>query len=288
MNNKILIITGMHRSGTSVISHWLNSCGLNLGEQLLGGGIGNAEGHFEDIDFYRFHEDTLQANNLPPTGLTTVKVPTLSDYQHGKLKSLIGFKNKRSRQWGWKEPRTCLFLEHYRELIPDAYYLNIIRDYKAVVNSLVSREFKIYEGKYAKRNSLSQFYWENIRRERTKAKFYRELSEFYLKVWICYNEELLKNIHKLPVDKYMVIDYVSLLDYDKNIFHQLESDWHFDLQYYEFKKIFKENLISQSEDIDLYVNDKDLLKKAAELEKKLKRMCTIKPVLPKEKLLLKN
>jgi hypothetical protein len=49
----------MHRSGTSLISQWLSHCGLHLGERLLGPGIGNAEGHFEDLDFLEFHEQIL-------------------------------------------------------------------------------------------------------------------------------------------------------------------------------------------------------------------------------------
>ena len=56
MNNKVLIVAGMHRSGTSVIAQWLQRCGLCLGENLLGPAIGNNEGHFEDTDFVFLHD----------------------------------------------------------------------------------------------------------------------------------------------------------------------------------------------------------------------------------------
>src|ERR1700678_1799220 len=104
-DKKILIIAGMHRSGTSLISHWLHSCGLNLGETLLGADIGNTEGHFEDVDFYRFHEDTLEAHHLSKFGFITHPIESLTGYQTEKLKSIISFKNKMSGQWGWKDPR---------------------------------------------------------------------------------------------------------------------------------------------------------------------------------------
>ncbi|HZY35534.1 MAG TPA: hypothetical protein VFE53_02735, partial [Mucilaginibacter sp.] len=94
MYNNILIIAGMHRSGTSVVSQWLKSCGLNVGEQLLGADIGNIEGHFEDIDFYRFHEDTLEENHESRLGWVTHPIGLLTTYQKEKLKSIIDFKNK--------------------------------------------------------------------------------------------------------------------------------------------------------------------------------------------------
>ena len=69
MQNKTLIIAGMHRSGTSLITHWLNECGLQLGDDFLGAGLGNVDGHYEDLEFLKLHEEILEANNLPATGL---------------------------------------------------------------------------------------------------------------------------------------------------------------------------------------------------------------------------
>jgi hypothetical protein len=284
MNNNILIIAGMHRSETSLLSQWLNRCGLNLGEQLLGANIGNIEGHFEDVDFYRFHEDTLESNHLPKSGLIASTVPELSTYQKEKLKSIISFKNKMNRQWGWKDPRICLFLAHYRELIPDAYYLNIIRDYKSTVSSLISRDFKCYESKYLTRNWLLKGIWKNLRRGKKLRKFYLEQSEYYLNVWITYNEELLKNIQNLPDDRFMVVDHQKLYEDDKYIFSKLKNTWNFSLKYYDFKKIFKENLLSRVIDIDPFIKDKTLLEKAQNLQKELKKYvyeeCTIKKLAP--------
>ena len=279
MNNKVLIIAGMHRSGTSLISNWLHHCGLNLGEQLLGADIGNSEGHFEDIDFFHFHEDTLLANELPQSGLTAKRVPALNKYQHEKLKSLVGLKNKLNTQWGWKDPRTCLFLDNYRAVIPDACYLNIVRDYGSTVNSLISREFKHHERKYLSRKKLSRMVWKKFRRERNLERLYYNTAETYLEVWVKYNEELLKNVRHLPEGKYIFVDYLSLLDDDKNIFNHLKNQWKFQLKYYDFKKIFKESLLSPGANIDQYIENKALLKKAANLEKELKNLCQVQPVL---------
>jgi len=43
---KFLVILGMHRSGTSLITQWLKNCGLSVGDSLHGADVGNAEGHF--------------------------------------------------------------------------------------------------------------------------------------------------------------------------------------------------------------------------------------------------
>ena len=271
MNNNILIIAGMHRSGTSLISQWLHRCNLNLGESLIGADLGNVEGHFEDMDFVRFHEATLEAHHFPGTGFVTQPIPPLSKYESEKLKSIIEFKNKMNPKWGWKDPRTCLFLGYYRELIPNAYYLNIIRDYQSTVSSLISRDFRFHETKYLSRKLLSRLIWKNLRRDRKQKKFYRELSEFYLKVWISYNEELLKNIQNLSSDKFIVVDYRSLCEDDKNIFNKLKNAWNFNLKYYDFKQIFKESMFSSVIDINPMIKDKALLQKAQDLENELRK-----------------
>jgi hypothetical protein len=40
-NNVPLIILGMHRSGTSLFASWLDKCGINMGDKMLGAGVGN-------------------------------------------------------------------------------------------------------------------------------------------------------------------------------------------------------------------------------------------------------
>jgi len=272
----------MHRSGTSLVSHWLSNCGLNIGQQLLGADIGNIEGHFEDVDFYRFHEDVLEENNESRFGWVTHPIALLTTYQDEKLKSIIGFKNKMNRQWGWKDPRTCLFFAHYRELLPDAYYLNIIRDYRSTVSSMIMRDFKHHEKKYLLRKAFSRFIWKNFRRKKRLLKFYEDLSAFYLSVWITYNEEILKNIRSLEESKYLVIDSSSLCDIAGQVFDHLTDEWKFDLDYYDFNKIFKASLLSPPTDIDVFVKDESLQARAQQLEKQLKNLCIESTIVAKK------
>ena len=269
MQNRTLIIAGMHRSGTSLITHWLNECGLHLGESFLGPGLGNTEGHYEDIEFLKLHEEILSDNKLPSTGLTEAHNIELSLYHKEKLKSVIKVKNKLYQQWGWKDPRTCLFLDTYKELIPDARYLIIIRDYKAVVSSLLRRDFQGFEKKYMSRSYLKRLYWIKYQRKSRLRELYTQWAEHYLKVWIAYNEEILKNVQNLPKHAYVMLNYSMLKSNDESVCSYLNKRWNLSLKYFKFREVYKEKLISEQVDTDSYIFNKSLLSQADQLQKSL-------------------
>lgn len=110
-----IIITGMHRSGTSMIAGVLQICGLYLGSNLLGPMKSNAKGHFEDRGFLQINEEILKANggrwNKPPR---LVSMP--GEAYLKKMRAFIaGF--PRTRPVGWKDPRACLTLEVWKQAI---------------------------------------------------------------------------------------------------------------------------------------------------------------------------
>ncbi len=94
MQPQTLIIAGMHRSGTSLITNWLSRCGLEIGERLAEGNAGNVEGHFEDVEFLKLHEEILNNNSLDISGLVDAKKIALSPYQLAKLESIISIKQQ--------------------------------------------------------------------------------------------------------------------------------------------------------------------------------------------------
>jgi hypothetical protein len=269
MPNKTLIIAGMHRSGTSLITHWLNECGLQVGENLLGAGLGNVEGHFEDIEFLKLHEEILIDNHLPSTGLTEAHNIPVSIYHKEKLKSIIRVKNNLYDQWGWKDPRTCLFLDTYKELIPDARYLIIVRDYKSVVSSLLQRDFKNFEKKYLARPYLSRLYFIKFQKRKRIREFYNDRADHYIKVWIAYNEEILKSVQTMPRHAYVMLNYTMLKANDESVCAFLSKRWNLSLKYFKFKEVYKEKMISQHINPDEYVLNKSLIKKAISLQKEL-------------------
>jgi hypothetical protein len=270
MQKRVLIITGMHRSGTSLITQWLSKCGLQTGERLVPGGNGNIEGHFEDIEFLKMHEEILADHNLPATGLTVEHVAQFTVYEKEKLKSIIKVKQQLYDQWGWKDPRTCLFLDVYKELLPDACYLVILRDYQSVVSSLLRREFKWVDNKYLARKYFSRLIWKAFRRARRMVKFYNDHAAEYLKVWIAYNQDILKCIETLPRDAFIVLNYSMLKEEDEQVFEYLKSKWNLALKYSRFRDIFKEHLIGPDVSFEQYITDKNLITQAIALQGKLK------------------
>jgi len=270
MQSKTLMVVGMHRSGTSLISNWLYHCGLQLGEHLLEAGNGNVEGYFEDVEFLRMHEEILASNDFPATGYVYDKVIDISVYQLEKLKSIIKVKNQLYRQWGWKEPRTCLFLDLYRELLPNSKYLVIVRDYAAVVYSLLKRDFADYEQKYLCRKRLQRLFWLYLRRRKNARKFYKTHAEDYLKVYIEYNQHILNTLKELASEDYMVVNYSLLEKSDKEVFSFLTGKWHFKLQYHKFNEVYKKNLMSKAFNVDAYIDDKELIAKANSITTELK------------------
>src|SRR5204863_4091746 len=153
----VVIITGMHRSGTSLITHWLHECGLHVGNELLGADTGNDNGHFEDLDFLNSHKALLKSRRLSDNGFTTSPLKPLTCEEKDKLRDIISYKNNFNRQWGWKDPRTCLFLDVYRELIPDAFYFVVLRDFQSVTSSLIYRMYKQRAAKYASKKGIAAF-----------------------------------------------------------------------------------------------------------------------------------
>lgn len=272
MDSKILVIAGMHRSGTSLISQWLHRSGLNLGDKLLGSSQGNVEGHFEDLDFLRFHEETLQAHQLSGFGFVHQPLSSISAYEKAKMEGLINFKSSIYPQWGWKDPRTCLFLDHYREIIPNAYYLVIVRDFNAAVSSLIQRDLRDIDQGYASKNWFSRQNWYKLKRKKRYQQLFHQSAEFYLKIWITYNEALLKTIRHLHGDQYAVVYHNELCESDTaKLSGKLVDQWGFSLQYIDFKEIYNKKLLSESADIAPFIQDKDLLKKASALETELKK-----------------
>jgi len=259
----------MHRSGTSLITDWLSRCGLQIGERLVTGGIGNVDGHFEDVEFLKLHEEILSNNNLQTSGLVDETNMELSLYQLEKLKSIIKVKQQLYDQWGWKDPRTCLFLNTYAQLIPGAKYLVIARDYNSVVNSLLKRGFVEVDKKYMARGYISRLVWKYIRRPRRQREFYIDNAETLLKVWITYNEEILKALKKLPPKDYLVVDYNLLLEQDCTVFSFLTDKWKFALNYFDFRQVYKSSLMSKANDIETIVSSKTLLIKAMYLQRVL-------------------
>jgi O-antigen biosynthesis protein len=133
-----LIICGMHRSGTSLVASVLQRAGLDIGRDLSGSGLGNPRGHFEDQDFFRLHEDMLAvAGESCFTVGDEFAPPQGNGFEH-RARALTATR-KVLPLWGWKDPRTCLFLGFWDSILPEARYLLLYRHPVDVALSLWRR-----------------------------------------------------------------------------------------------------------------------------------------------------
>ena len=134
-----LILTGMHRSGTSLTASLLASAGVQMGDKLLGPLPGNALGHFEDLGFLEFHRRALRGVGDDPDGFSARSLPTLPPDLVARADELVADRAAAGRVWGWKDPRTTLCLDFWAERLPAARFLFVFRTPADVADSLFRR-----------------------------------------------------------------------------------------------------------------------------------------------------
>lgn len=138
-HSPVLVIGGMHRSGTSLVASLCHGAGLYLGHRLMGAAHGNAAGHFEDLDFVELHERILVANGLGSEGFTTDARPEVPDGLADQAAALVAARRGVAAPWGWKDPRTVLLLDFWAKAIPEARFLLVFRPPWEVADSLFRR-----------------------------------------------------------------------------------------------------------------------------------------------------
>jgi len=133
--SQVIIITGMGRSGTSLVASLVQRAGVNIGERLVPPGKANPRGFFEDADFVEFHKQALRKRGYanPVTGGFTFE-PTSEEVERA---STLIKQREHLPIWGWKDPRTSLFLEFWHQLLPDARFLFVYRHPLDTLLSLV-------------------------------------------------------------------------------------------------------------------------------------------------------
>ena len=140
----VLVVAGMHRSGTSCTAELLRSAGLFLGDDLLGADARNPRGYFEDRAFVDYHRRVLAAHGVADDGLVgDVRIEPTDSFRRQAI-DLVEARRSLLRPWGWKDPRTVLFLEFWAELVPDARYVFVFRPPWDVIDSLFRRGDRVF------------------------------------------------------------------------------------------------------------------------------------------------
>lgn len=141
-----LLLCGMHRSGTSLTASLFHAAGVRLGDRLLGANHGNERGHFEDLDIYEFHQGVLRSNGLGTEGFVAAGAVAVPESLEPIGRRLAADRARAGGVWGWKEPRTVLFLDYWDAILPTARYVFVFRRPWEVVDSLFRRGDEAFAG----------------------------------------------------------------------------------------------------------------------------------------------
>jgi len=119
----IIMILGMHRSGTSTISGVLHMNGIIMGtyQNFWPRPLNqNPKGFYENFDFRKINDQLLNkagydVKSYIPEIPNIQQIDSLSD----KMKLIIKKSNSSYQDWGWKDPRTCLTANHWASAIDE-------------------------------------------------------------------------------------------------------------------------------------------------------------------------
>jgi hypothetical protein len=139
-------ITGMHRSGTSLVARLLNLCGLHLGAEsdLVTASPFNPEGYWEHRDLVLVNDEVLACLkggwDVPPVADAGWEDRAELAPQRARAARTLA-ELRRADWWGWKDPRIALTLPFWRRLAPEARVVVCVRHPLEVALSLHRRGY---------------------------------------------------------------------------------------------------------------------------------------------------
>ena len=157
-NKDPIIITGMHRSGTSLLTNFLSDCGVFMGKSL--------DENYESVFFQRINKWILSCVGSSWDNPVTLKKLGNKDIEIilNRLEKVINSRfsnslyfgkrsflsnksfNQNNLLWGWKDPVNTFSLVIWKKVFPAARVINISRHPLDVSLSLINRE-KILKNK---------------------------------------------------------------------------------------------------------------------------------------------
>jgi len=167
MNNKLVIVTGMHRSGTSALARVFVDAGFSAGINLIPPDKDNPTGYWEDFDIFNLNNTILsrlfltwdEVENFDQRRIHLFFGKILDEFS-GIALQIIDKKLQTSSGVILKDPRFCILWPFWKVVLEQTgaqvYHFHIIRNPMAVASSLERRN-----GIHQK-NSLALWYFYNL------------------------------------------------------------------------------------------------------------------------------
>ena len=138
-----VVVLGMHRSGTSAVTRAVNLLGVPLGRSDdIYSAEDNPSGHWEsrtlcalnDVILHTFGGFDMAMPPMPGSWLRSVRAEHLRGVMRAAFDDVY-----RGERWLWKDPRICLTLPLWREVLDDFCVVYVVRDAGPVIRSLHRR-----------------------------------------------------------------------------------------------------------------------------------------------------
>ena len=148
-NKRLIVVLGMHRSGTSAITRGLQVTGVELGDRLIPPIDGNnAKGFWEDIDLNALNNEMLHAIDSDwchLAAIDSIDVEILCKQGYFlRAAEMLQQKADSAPVFGIKDPRVAKLLPFWKEVFShckfDVSYVMAIRNPLSVVKSLSKRD----------------------------------------------------------------------------------------------------------------------------------------------------
>lgn len=138
-----VVVLGLARSGTSVVTGMLNILGVEMGPSIED--QANPRGSYEDIDFAKLHKEIFDATGTgrgywnPPPREAILALRAQFD---AAVRELLDSKGSAQSLWGWKHPRTLLTYELFLPYLVNPRFVLVFRNPLATALSSVEHTRK--------------------------------------------------------------------------------------------------------------------------------------------------
>jgi rhamnosyltransferase len=154
---RLIVVLGMHRSGTSAITRALNVLGVELGDRLMPAIEGNnAKGFFEDIDINELNIEILKAIDSRWDNLAEIEPSDIESLRRTdfflRAVELLRRKTSKYPVFGIKDPRMAKLVPFWQLVFAhckfDVAYVLAIRNPLSVAESLKKRDDFCHDKSY--------------------------------------------------------------------------------------------------------------------------------------------
>lgn len=190
--NAEIIVTGFHRSGTSMAMQALARAGVYVGHSLIGASASNQDGHYEDIETVQLHDDWLRQSatdwchqgKLPDISCQDAasRIRGIANRLNAEFKH-ANAQGESATCWGLKDPRATLFLEHWFNALRNPHGVFVYRHYASCLLSLQRRQaLDLLMQPELNENAIR--FWTN--------------PSIALRSWLVHNQALLQQLQRTP------------------------------------------------------------------------------------------